>query len=56
MQQTRVNEVQDNTRLGGKVNLLGIMQEIEIWPYIKMVFAQTRIRPKEWDALGDFEI
>ena len=26
------------------------MQEIEIWPYNQMVYAQTRICPREWDA------
>ena len=28
----------------------GIVQEIEIWPYYQMEYAQTRIHPGEWDA------
>ena len=26
------------------------MQEIEIWPYEQMLFAQPRINPGKWDA------
>ena len=26
------------------------MQEIRIWPYYQMVYAQNRIHNKEWDA------
>ena len=33
---------------GREVDQLGIVQEIEIWPYCPMVFAQTRTRPGEW--------
>ena len=28
---------------------LGIVQEIEVWPYKKMVYAQFRICPVNWD-------
>ena len=37
-------------RLDGEGDPLGIVQEIEIWPYYQMVRAQTRIYPREWDA------
>ena len=29
---------------------LGIVQEIEIWPYEQVVYARPRIRLGEWDA------
>ena len=29
---------------------LGIVQEVEDWPYEQMVYAQPRICPGEWDA------
>ena len=35
---------------GGEGDSLGIVQEIEIWPYYEMVYAQIRIRPGEWDT------
>ena len=28
-------------------DLLGIVQDIKIWPYYQMVYAQTKIGPKE---------
>ena len=31
------------------------MLKIEIWPYYKMVYAQTRIHPKEWNAWYSLE-
>ena len=31
-------------------NPLGIMQEIETWPYYQMVYALSRICPGEWDV------
>ena len=34
----------------GEDDSLGIVQKIKIWPYYQMVYAQTRIHPKEWDA------
>ena len=35
--------LKDQTWLGGQGNPLGIVQEIEIWPYEQMVYAQHRI-------------
>ena len=31
-------------------DLLGIVQEIKIWSYYQIVYAQTRICSREWDA------
>ena len=31
-------------------DLLGIVQEIEIWPYEQMVHAQRIIHPGEWNV------
>ena len=42
--QTCAKKVQDETWLDGP---LRIVQEIEIWPYYQMVYAQTRIRSRE---------
>ena len=50
MQQIGPQRVQDLTGLGGESNSLGIVQEIEVWPYYLMVYAQTRFRVEEWDA------
>ena len=36
--------------LGGKGIPLGIVQEIEIWSYYQMVYAQTKIHPEECDT------
>ena len=49
MQQTST-EREDWTRLGGKSDPLGIVQETEIWPCEQMVYAQPRICPREWAA------
>ena len=38
------------TQLGGQGEPLEIVQEIEIWPYKQMVYAQPRINPGKWDA------
>ena len=38
------------TRLGGKGDTLGIEQKIQIWSYKQMVYVQTTIHPREWDA------
>ena len=35
--------------LGGQSDSLGIVQEIELWPYEQMVYAQPKICPGEWD-------
>ena len=40
-------------------DLLGIVQEIDVWPLEQVVYSQPRIHPGEWDAensLKDFEI
>ena len=39
MHEISAKKVQDKTRLRGEGDLLGIVQEIEIWPYYKMVYA-----------------
>ena len=52
MQQTSAQMVQDLAQQDGKGDPLRLMQEIEIWPCSKMVRAQTRICPGEWDALN----
>ena len=36
--------------MGGEGNPLGIVQEIESWPYELVVYAPSRIRLGEWDA------
>ena len=36
--------------MDGKGDPLGIVQEIEIWPYNQIVQAQTRIPHRGWDA------
>ena len=40
----------DSTRLGEEGDPLGIVQKIEIWPYNQILYAQSRIRPREWDT------
>ena len=45
--------------MGGERDPPGIAQEIEIWPYYQMLFAQTRICPGKWDiqtSLGFWNI
>ena len=59
MHLTRTKEEQDETRLGREGDPQGTVQEIEIWPFNQIAYAQTRIRPKEWDAqkyLGFWDI
>ena len=36
--------------MGGECDLLGIVQEIEIWLYYEMVYALTKICSGEWDT------
>ena len=36
--------------MGGIGNPLGLVQEIEIWPYEQIIYAQPRIFPGEWDT------
>ena len=50
MQQISTERVEDETRLVGKSDPLGNVQEIEVWPCEQMVYAQTWICPGEWDA------
>ena len=50
MQQTSAKGVQDEARLGGKGNPLGIVQETEILSYYHIVYAQSRIHLREGDA------
>ena len=50
MQQTITKGVPDSAWLGGKGDPLGIVQDIKIWTYCQLVYALTRIGPKEWDA------
>ena len=33
-----------------------IVPEIEIWPYELVIYAQPRIRPREWDAQSSIGI
>ena len=49
MMQTNRERVQDETWLGGKNDPMGIVEKKLIWPY-QMVYAQTRICPREWDT------
>ena len=41
MQQTSAKRLQNKAQLGGKGDLLGILQEIEIGPYYQMVYTQS---------------
>ena len=47
---TKKKKIQDQRRVGGKRDPLGILQVIKIWPYEQMVEAQIRIRPRKLDA------
>ena len=47
MQQTNVKGAWDKTQLNGESDPLGTMQETEIWTSCEMVYAQTRIPPRE---------
>ena len=54
MQQTSTKWLQNETWVGEESDPLGIVQEIEIWPYYQMVYAQTRNFPGElgaWNSL-----
>ena len=48
--------VYDYTRLGGKVDPHGTVQEIGIWPYKQMLCAQPNICPGKWDAKTPLEL
>ena len=45
MLQISTERVYDKARLGGQGDSLGIMQEIEVWTYEQMIYAQPRICP-----------
>ena len=49
MQQSRIKGLHDLTQQVGGDRPLGIVQEIEIWPYEKMVYVRPGISPGEWD-------
>ena len=36
--------------IGGKDDPLGIVQELNVWVYYQMIYAQTRIHPRKWDV------
>ena len=36
--------------MSGEGDPLGIVQEVELWLYERMVYVQTRICPRKWDA------
>ena len=55
MQQISTKRVYGKAWLGGESDPLGIVQEIEIWPYEQVVYASTRIRPREWDTQTSLE-
>ena len=50
MQRISTEREQNKTWLGGKGDPLGIVQEVKIWPFKQMVYAQPSICPGEWDA------
>ena len=47
---SKLEQKEYKTWLGGKGDSVGIMQEIKIWSYNQMVYAQARICIREWDA------
>ena len=49
MHQISVKWKQDKTWLSGEGDPVGFAQEIQIWLYYQMVYAQTRIRLGERD-------
>ena len=58
MQQISTERVQDETPLGGQGDPQGNEQEIEIWPYKQIVYAQPSSCPKNdtHKLLRDFNI
>ena len=50
MQQISTKGVKDYAWLGGDGDPLGMAQEIKIWQYYQIVYAQTRIYPRGWDT------
>ena len=47
---TNTKRVQDKAWVSKKGNPLGIKQEIDTWLYYQMVYAKTRISPKDRDS------
>ena len=41
--------------MGGQVDPLGIVQEISVWPYEQIVYAQLNISPGEWHTYAPLE-
>ena len=50
MQETRAKRLQDHAWPGENDGLLGVVQEIKIWPYFQVTYAQTRIQLREWNS------
>ena len=50
MQQTSVKVYKTRHDWVREGDPLRIVQEIKIWSYNQMVYAQNRIRPREWDV------
>ena len=50
MLQISTKGVQDLVPLSGQSDQLGIVQGIKNWSYYQMVYTQTRIPHKNWDA------
>ena len=50
MQQTSSGGFKEQIWLGGEADPLGIVQEIEIWPYFQKIYVKTRIRFGKWDT------
>ena len=55
---SKLTQTEYKIRLSVEVDPLGIVQEIKIWQYERMVCAKPRIRPVEWDIqnVWDYEI
>ena len=50
MSETSAKWLQDYTWLVGEGDPLGIVQDIESWPFYQMIYAQTRIRSEIWNT------
>ena len=50
MQQAAIKKSTKKDAAEWKGYLLGIVQEIEVWPYYQMVYSQTRLLPGEWNT------
>ena len=49
---SKLAQIQYKTRpnMGWKGDTLGTVQEIEIWTFYQIAYAQTIIHPREWGA------